>query len=179
MRILHLSGIRNVAGTLRNRRSIIGGIALTLVFWTVFMLLVFPAYAVQQLQFGGVGSLDNAIATLLWYQYASGGPVGVVLPAAISILAAVSIIYFITAIRTTTPVSESVWSGAAGGIGFLSAGCASCSVGALSLLGFTGGLALLPFNGRELQVASIGLLVLSLEYAGRNTTCRIDNGRIL
>jgi len=65
--------------------------------------------------------------------------------------------------------------GALGGaVGFFGAGCASCGAGILSLLGVADGAAILPFEGLGVQVASIGLMLLALEYNGRSEACSIQ-----
>ena len=58
-------------------------------------------------------------------------------------------------------------------IGSLAAGCPGCIFGLfpllLSLFGVTGTLALLPWNGIEFQILTVGLLLLNLYFLGAET----------
>ena len=58
-------------------------------------------------------------------------------------------------------------------LGIFTAGCASCGVGVLSLFGYTAGMAFLPFEGLEVQLGVIILLLGVLEYSGRNVSCKL------
>lgn len=49
-----------------------------------------------------------------------------------------------------------------GTVGAFAAACPVCGAFLLSLIGVTGGLAALPFNGLELKVGSLALIILSL-----------------
>ena len=57
-------------------------------------------------------------------------------------------------------------------LGVAAPGCASCSLGVLSLFGLTGSLAVLPFKGAEIGVISILLLMI----AGASVATRIAEG---
>lgn len=159
------------------KRTVIAA-AIAIGVWTVFVLLYFPEYSAQMIS-RNIFLLDDAVASLLWYQYASDGVLGVLIPPVIAVLTGITVVITAVSLLQRASVGQSVGGTVGTTVGVLGAGCTSCSAGALALLGFAGGVALLPFNGRGLQVASIGLLLLSLEYAGRNTTCRIDSGEIL
>lgn len=56
---------------------------------------------------------------------------------------------------------------AGGVVGAFAAACPVCGAFLLSLIGVTGGLAALPFNGLELKVASLGLIIISLWLISR------------
>jgi hypothetical protein len=49
-------------------------------------------------------------------------------------------------------------------LGIVGSGCASCGLPVLSLLGITGSLTFLPFNGDEISVLSLILLSVSLYF---------------
>ncbi|MFB6100308.1 MAG: hypothetical protein ABEK16_03455 [Candidatus Nanohalobium sp.] len=57
--------------------------------------------------------------------------------------------------------------------GFLAGGCASCGVGVLSLLGFGGVLASLPFAGNSLRLGGVLLLLVLIARNGDPRTCSI------
>ncbi|MEX1061943.1 MAG: hypothetical protein WEC39_02455 [Patescibacteria group bacterium] len=78
----------------------------------------------------------------------------------------------LTALRV---VRTKVWVGRAGfpalaGIlgGALGASCAACSTALISLLGVSGGLALLPFKGLEVSLVAAFLLLVSLYFLGQS-----------
>ena len=52
----------------------------------------------------------------------------------------------------------------AGIISIAAAGCASCGLSLVSIVGLGGVLAALPFRGFELYLASVAILLLSLYY---------------
>lgn len=54
-----------------------------------------------------------------------------------------------------------------GTVGAFAAACPVCGAFLLSLIGVTGGLATLPFNGLELKVGSLALIILSLWFIAR------------
>ena len=62
-------------------------------------------------------------------------------------------------------------------MGALGAGCPACATGLLSVLGVTGGLAVLPFDGWELRLLSFILLVLPIYWLSNdianNGACKI------
>lgn len=57
--------------------------------------------------------------------------------------------------------------------GFLAGGCASCGLGILSLLGFGGVLASMPFGGNIFRLAGISILVALIIRNGDPDTCKI------
>lgn len=136
------------------------------VLWIGFTLLYYPQYSYQLLT-ADVTYLTEAVTTLVWYQHATNGVIGVVLPLLITVLTAALLTLTVTSLRQQYTRKGSL-SGAAGGVlGFLSAGCASCGVGVLAVLGVGSGLAFLPFQGVGVQVVSVLVLLAALEYTGR------------
>ena len=49
-------------------------------------------------------------------------------------------------------------------ISLVTAGCASCGLSLISLLGLSASVSILPFHGLELHIAAVGLLIFSLWY---------------
>ncbi|MFB6200036.1 MAG: hypothetical protein ABEJ83_04095 [Candidatus Nanohaloarchaea archaeon] len=61
------------------------------------------------------------------------------------------------------------------GPGFIAAGCAGCGVGILSLVGATGAIALMPFQGKLIKLAGLTLLIYFLAKTGDPKTCAIES----
>lgn len=59
--------------------------------------------------------------------------------------------------------------------GFLVAGCASCGVGLLTAIGFTGVLAALPFNGNLVKLGGIIVMAGLLNRSGNPQICANPN----
>lgn len=63
-------------------------------------------------------------------------------------------------------------------LGIVGSGCAACGLPILSLLGITGSLAFLPFNGGEISLLSLVLLTISLYFLLRsnstNAKCEVN-----
>ncbi len=57
--------------------------------------------------------------------------------------------------------------------GILVAGCAGCGVGVLSLVGLTGLIASLPFQGLSLKIGGIMLIIYFIARIGNPKTCSI------
>lgn len=170
-----MQGVKHVGRTVTaSWQRMVAATGIAVAVWIMFVLLYFPQYSTQMLSYGPTYALE-AFSELLWYQYAAGGITGILFPALIAGLVGVAAVATAVSLRQQVQMRESLGGGLGATIGFLSAGCASCSVGVLALLGFAGGVALLPFNGTGLQVASILLLLGSLEYTGRqSSTCEVS-----
>ena len=57
-------------------------------------------------------------------------------------------------------------------VSLIAPACPSCGIGLLSILGFGGFLAMLPFKGLELGFISIGLLGVSIIYLSNKITTK-------
>lgn len=168
-----MKGLKQVLRTITaSWKRVVATVAIGGTVWLLFVLFYFPQYSYQMVA-NDIFLLDNAFLSLFWYQYASSGILGVALPALIAGLVGITAVATGVSLLQQTRIHQSITGGIGATVGFLSAGCASCSVGVLALLGFVGGVALLPFNGKGLQAASILLLLGALEYTGRNNTCEV------
>jgi len=168
-----VKGLKQVTQTIAaSWKRVAATVSIAAVVWIVFVLLYFPQYSYQMVA-NDVFPLDNALLSLLWYHYAASGVTGVVFPAMIAGLVGIIVVATGVSLLQQARIGQSFGGGIGASIGFLSAGCASCSVGVLALLGFAGGVSLLPFNGKGVQDASILLLLGALEYTGRNTACEV------
>jgi hypothetical protein len=138
----------------------------------IFILLVNPVYSYQMLSSNPV-SLPVVLSTMLADQTLHGYT-GITVTATLAFL--VGTVTFTTAVslKRNYDSTGSVATTFGSLIGFASAGCASCGAGVLALMGVTGGAAVLPFNGLEVQVLSILILLGSMEYTGRqDAICKI------
>ncbi len=146
-------------------------VSLSLITYGLVTLAVFPAYSTQ-LVGAGIGYLDNALILLSSYTVETIGWFGMGLTVAYAVL---------TGIVATNIVSQFRVSGLSGvkglsGVspGFLAAGCASCGVGVLGLLGFSSALAVLPFSGNLLRIGGVLLLLYVLVRTGNPQVCSAD-----
>jgi len=82
------------------------------------------------------------------------------------LLAGINVAFMVFKFRTSRRDSiDGKSSGLGGGgvlAGMLGAGCSSCGVGILALLGVVGGAAILPFGGYEIWAVSTAILVYSM-----------------
>lgn len=146
-------------------------ISTTLIGLTAFLLTVFsasPEYSAQMIA-AGTDYWSIAFITRLSGMYATSGAVGITLTAIFSILVGVTM--------TNTAVQLSMNKVSIDSLGalpgFLAAGCASCGVGALSLLGLGGVLASMPFQGNLLRLGGVLLLTGLIIRTGNPDTCKI------
>lgn len=156
-----------------NRKRAVATAATSAAVFVLFLLLTRPVYSVQLLS-ADIGYLPEAVSLLIWNQHATHGILGLLLPATIAVLAGVVTVTTGISLFANYTATGSL-SGVAGSVvGFSAAGCASCGAGVLTLLGLSGGIALLPFGGLGVQAVSIGIMLAALEYTGRNQTCTVD-----
>lgn len=160
--------LQGLKGSTSNRKRSVSTILIGL---AAFLLTVFsasPEYSAQMIS-AGTDYWSIAFLTRFSGMYATSGINGILLTAIFSILVGVTI--------TNTAVQLSmnkIRLDSLGALpGFLAAGCASCSVGVLSLLGLGGVLASLPFQGNLLRLAGIILLTGLIVRTGDPDKCKI------
>jgi hypothetical protein len=104
--------------------------------------------------------------------YLNGGWTDVILNIIYSLLVGVVITNTYTQFR-----SSGLEVGNLSGIapGMLVAGCAGCGVGLLSLVGMTGLIAFMPFQGLGLKIAGMMLIVFFIARIGNPKTCAIPS----
>ncbi len=163
----------------RNWKRTTATTAVSMVVFVLFLLLTRPTYSMQLLMADVTYLWTEMLPLLIWNQYATHGVLGLVFPAVIAVLAGIVTVTTGLSLLASYTVTGSL-SGVGGSlVGFSAAGCASCGAGVLTLLGLSGGVALLPFNGLGVQAVSIAIMLGALEYTGRSQTCtveRIDPG---
>lgn len=146
-------------------------LATTLVGTVVLSLTVLsshPEYSLQMLQ---SGFLNWPVAVVFRFQslLLTSGTTGAFLTVLFSLLVGVTMTNTVTQLRMNK-VSKDMFGAVPG---FLAAGCASCGVGVLSILGFGGVLASLPFQGNLLRLSGVLVLAGLIVKTGDPETCDI------
>jgi ABC-type antimicrobial peptide transport system permease subunit len=139
---------------------------------TAFLLTIFsasPTYSVQMLssgiQYWGIAFVTRFTGVLM-----NTGYTGMFLTLAFSALVGVTLTNTVIQLRMNRVDLSSL-----GALpGFLAGGCASCGVGVLSLLGFGGVLASLPYQGNLLRLGGVVLLTFLIVRTGNPETCGIQ-----
>jgi hypothetical protein len=170
---IHLEGTKNsLKEAFRNRRRVLSVLTVSLLTFLIFMLLVNPVYSYQMLS-SSLTNLPVVLATMAADQTLHGYN-GIAVTALLAFLVGTVTLTTAVSLKSNFDSTGSVSTTMGSLIGFASAGCASCGAGVIALIGVTGGAAVLPFNGLEVQVLSILILVGSMEYTGRqDAICEI------
>ncbi|MBC5793335.1 MAG: hypothetical protein H8Z69_04870 [Nanohaloarchaea archaeon] len=127
-----------------------------------------PAYSVQMLS-SGIQYWGIAFTTRLTGLIMNTGYAGLMLTASFSVLVGVTMTNTVIQLKMNRVDLSSL-----GAIpGFIAGGCASCGVGVMSLLGFGGVLASMPFGGNLLRLGGVLLLVVLITRTGNPETCSI------
>ena len=102
----------------------------------------------------------------LWYYWMSMPPNSKIFLMIISLLSALLIVSTFFAYRQNQQMNSSYGNG---GIilGMLAPACPSCGIGAISLLGFGGLAAVLPFGGQEIAILAVLVLLGSFVYVSK------------
>lgn len=136
-----------------------------------FFITVFsanPEYSWQMIN-SGVQHWPLAFITRFTGLYANTGSVGILLTLAFSALVSVTLTNTVVQLRMNKLDISSL-----GAVpGFLAGGCASCGVGVMSLLGFGGVLASMPFEGNILRLGAVLILLALIIRTGSPDTCKI------
>lgn len=165
-------GLRNVFSELKTFKRVSSVLVLTGIYFVLFILLIFPQYSYQMF-LQGFSSGIEAFVLLYTTEFNTNGIINILLPLIISVLVGVTTVYTASNMYNNYKNAGGFAGGLSSVIAIFTAGCASCGVGILSLFGYTAGLAFLPFDGLEVQLLVIVLLLLSLEYSGRNVSCKL------
>lgn len=157
-----------VIGSISNWKRALGTLV---VGFSAFLLTIFsanPMYSWQMLN-SGFEYWGIAFITRLSGVLATSGYTGAFLTALFSILVGVTMTNTVIQLRMNSLDLSSL-----GALpGFLAGGCASCGVGVLSLLGFGGVLASMPFQGNSLRFGAVILLIALITRTGNPDTCEL------
>ena len=155
-----------------SKRRITAFTAVTISVWIFFILSSDPLYSFQMIT--ADPSFFTEVFTTLLLDQVEAGALNVAMPVMLSgLIAAVTVMTSITLMQNYKS-SSSITGTLGSALGITGAGCATCGAGLLTLVGVTGGLAFLPFDGLEIQILSILILIGVLEYTGRqHGVCKI------
>jgi hypothetical protein len=160
--------LQGLKGSISNRRRALGTAAVSI---STFLFTVFsanPGYSIQMLS-SGMQHWGIAFITRFTGMIMNAGYTGLLLTATFSVLVGVTMTNTVVQLRTNRINLNSL-----GALpGFLAGGCASCGVGILSLLGFGGVLASMPFAGNSLRLGGVLLLVALIIRTGNPDLCEI------
>lgn len=157
-----------VKGAFRNSRRSIGTFVVGLLTFSLTVFSANPGYSIQMLS-SGLEYWPIAFMTRFTGLLMNSGYTGTVLTLIFSALVGVTLTNTVIQLRMNRVDLSSI-----GALpGFLAGGCASCGVGVLSLLGFGGVLASLPFQGNLLRFGGVLLLVALIIRTGNPETCEI------
>ena len=159
---------QGLTASVSNRRRALGTL---LTGFSAFLLTIFsasPGYSMQMLssgfQYWGIAFITRFTGVIM-----NTGYTGLFLTILFSTLVGVTMVNTLIQLKMNKVDFSSL-----GAVpGFLAGGCASCGVGVLSLLGFGGVLASLPFAGNSLRLGGIILLTILIVRTGDPETCEI------
>jgi hypothetical protein len=144
--------------------------AVTSIALLTFLLMALSSNIEYSYQMISAGLWQTAIENRIADMQFNSGNLGLVLTSIYSALAGIAIVNFHTQFKN----GGANFKGLTGILpGFLVAGCASCGVGVLALLGFAGALTALPFQGNLVRLGASLLLVYYLLESGDPRKCEI------
>ena len=145
---------------------------LTLVTASTFFLVTLAASRPSTVVSGfstGVSAGAAALKIRFFGLIAVSGALGVFLTGLLSFLTGVLLVNSLKGLRSSGFNFDSL----AALPGVAASGCASCGVGALSLVGMGGALAAAPFHGNGIRAAAVLLITGLLIRRGDPTTCNV------
>lgn len=159
---------QGLRGSVLNWKRALGTLTVGFLTFSITVLSANPVYSWQMLN-SGLQYWGIAILTRLSGLLATSGYTGTFLTALFSLLVGVTMTNTIIQLKMNKLDISSL-----GAIpGFLAGGCASCGVGVLSLLGFGGVLASMPYQGNSLRIGAVILLIALIIRTGNPDTCKL------
>lgn len=157
-----------LSGSVSNWKRIFGTLIAGFLTFSITVLSANPGYSWQMLH-SGIQFWGMALITRLSGLLATSGYTGAILTALFSLLVGVTVTNTVIQLRMNKLDISSL-----GAIpGFLAGGCASCGVGVLSLLGFGGVLASMPYQGNSLRIGAVLLLIALIIRTGNPDSCKL------
>lgn len=150
----------------KGKKRIISTISFSI---SIFFLALIASSYKSFLQLSSMGTWNEAVIMPYWTMLSSSGYTGISLTLIFSILTGVAITN--TGIQLLRKELDTSLLGAIPG--FAAAGCASCGVGLVSVLGLGGIISSMPFQGNLIRLGTVGLLVLLIARNGDPDKCKI------
>lgn len=163
--------VNGLKAAFKDRRKTSSTLLISSLFFILLALSTSINYSIQMFS-AGLQYWIPAIQFTVKGFYLNGGWTEVVLNIAYSALVGVVITNTYTQFKTTGLKIGNL-SGIAPGV--LVAGCAGCGVGLLSLIGLTGLVTLLPFQGLGLKIGGILLITSFIARIGNPEICSIPS----
>ncbi|MFT4892953.1 MAG: hypothetical protein ACI8Z7_000744 [Candidatus Nanohaloarchaea archaeon] len=165
-------GLRKGFGSAFNsRKKAFSTVFISLIFFILIALSTSIGYS-SQMFLAGIEYWIPAVSFTVRGLYLNGGWIEVVLNLSYSVLIGVIITNTYTQFKNTG-IRKRNLSGIAPG--FLIAGCAGCGIGLLSLIGLTGIITVLPFQGTLVKIAGMALLSYFIADIGNPEICSIPS----
>ena len=159
---------QGVKGAFRNNRRALGTFIAGLLTFSLTVFSANPGYSVQMLS-SGLEYWPIAFMTRFTGLLMNSGYAGAALTLIFSGLVGVTMTNTVVQLKMNQLNLNTL-----GALpGFLAGGCASCGVGILSLLGFGGVLASLPFQGNLLRLGGVLLLAALIIRTGNPDVCEL------
>lgn len=160
--------VEGVKGAFRGRKRVLATASLTISFF--LLAIIASSYRVFfQMVNLSTSNLEQAFLMPYWTLLASSGYLGVGLTLVFSMLTAVA--FTNTGTKLLRKEFDASLLGAVPG--FAAAGCATCGVGLVSVIGLGGVLASLPFHGNLIRVGTVGLLIALIAKNGDPDKCSV------
>lgn len=164
------TGIKpGLRASVSSKRRVLLTAALSFIIFFLLVLSSFPEYSYQMLS-SGFSYWCTAFKDLLKNMLLSVGVGSIIITGIYSVFTAVALVNAALSLKQNSFEGKGL---ASLGPGLLVTGCVGCGAGILGVLGFAGAIALFPFNGDLIKLASILLLVYFIGDSGDPETCRV------
>lgn len=154
-------------------RGTAGFVFVSFLTYLVLIMSTMPEFSFQMLS-NGVGWLGYVVVNLTETTYHTSGVTSVGTLVLYAVLTGIAVVNVGGQIRVVGPSSLKDLTGVVPAL--VASGCASCGAGLLGLLGFTGALAAMPYDGMLVRVGGLALLLFFLGRAGHPKRCGLDGG---
>ena len=151
-----------------------GVVAFSVLTYLLLVMSTMPEFSVQMLG-QGIDWLGYVVVSLTETTYHTSGVTGVGTLVVYAVLTGVAVVNVAGQIRVVGASSLKDLTGVIPAL--VASGCASCGAGLLGLLGFTGALAAMPYDGMLVRVGGLALLVFFLGRAGHPRRCGLEGGK--
>lgn len=153
----------------RSYRSVGITLIASVIFYILMVFSSFPEYTYQIIAYSPA-SIFMAVR-FLSISLIAAGMLNFVLTIIYSVMGGIAVSNMVDQLKYQGGGAESL---ATLSPGLLVAGCTSCGAGLLGLIGFTGALAVLPFEGNLVRTGGILLILFFLGRSGDPRVCNLE-----